>query len=110
MTTAELRKHFINIIKFHYGYELWDIDASLPYRKAIEPFMKDLVRISQCHKKGLSAELYKFDTIKTEEEVASQSEADDTYDAEQREEFNKLLDRLHTGAIKELNRRKRLHK
>ena len=110
MTTAELRKNYINVIKFHYGYELWDINPKLPYRKAIEPFIKDLVRISQCHKKGLSAELYKFDTIKTEEEVTSQNEAVDTYAAEQSVEFKKMLNRLHREAIKEINRRKRLHK
>ncbi len=64
MTTVELRKNFNNIIKYHCGYELWDIRPDLPYSKAIEPFMKDLVRIAQCHKKGLTPELYKLDTNK----------------------------------------------
>lgn len=59
MTTAELKKQYINVINSHYERELWAFRAEDKYEKGIEPFVDDLIRVAQCHKQGLDMKLCK---------------------------------------------------
>ena len=62
MGKATLEEQFKYVINYHYGRELWRTGEEYEYERSIKPFIEDLVRIAQCHKKGESITMHYFET------------------------------------------------